>query len=132
MKEFELKAVRTEKVVFTNNLPPDIKIQLSNKYSYNVGYSDNNTCSGEFTAEIFDKDMPDRFKIEVSMRGFFTICGTASKEILHIKTYDCLFTYVKAFIATLTANSGIPVINIPYVDISDQNIYRVEMPGMKK
>ncbi len=50
------------------------------------------------------------------------------KEILHLKTYDALFPYVKSFVSTLTVNAGIPPVMIPYVDISGQNIYRVEMP----
>ena len=50
------------------------------------------------------------------------------KEVLHLQTYDALFPYVKAFVSSFTANAGIPPIFIPYIDISDKNIYRVEMP----
>ncbi|MBR3768098.1 MAG: protein-export chaperone SecB [Clostridia bacterium] len=132
MKEFELKTCKVESVEFINKLPSNVKIELSNKYSYNVGYSKLNTCSGEFKAEIFDKNSPERFRILVVMKGFFTISEGIAKEQLHIKTYDAIFPHVKAFVSTLTSNAGIPPIFIPYIDISNQSIYRVEMPGKIK
>lgn len=129
VKEFELKACKVEHVEFINKLPLNSKIELTNRFSYNVGYSKINTCSGEFRAEVYDKNNPDRFKIIVIMKGFFTTTEGISKEKLHIKTYDALYPFVKAFITNLTASSGIPPIYIPYIDISNQSIYRVEMPG---
>ena len=132
MKEFELKLCKVENVQMVNKLPPNVKVELSNKYSYNVGYSKNNTCSGEFNAEIFDKNSPDRFRIEVTMKGLFVTEDGISKEQLHVKTYNAIFPYVKAFVTNLTVNSGVPPIYIPYIDISNQSIYRVEMPGFKK
>lgn len=129
MKEFELKVCKVESVEFVNKLPPNVKIELSNKYSYNVGYSKVNTCSGEFKAEIFDKNSPDRFHINIVIKGYFTTVEGVAKEKLHVKTYDAVFPYVKSFVTNLTANSGIPPIYIPYIDISNQSIYRVEMPG---
>ncbi len=132
MKEFELKMCKVEKVDFVNLLPPNKKIELSNKYSYNVGYSKVNTCSGEFRAEIFDKNDPDHFHINVIMRGFFVTKEGISKEHLHVKTFDAMFPHIKAYVANLTATGGIPPIYIPYVDISNQSIYRVEMPGKFK
>ncbi len=132
MKEFELKLTKVESVEFTNKLPPNMKVELQNKYSYNVGYSKVNTCQGEMRAEIFDKNSPDRFKIIVVMKGFFTINGEIPKENLHVKTFDALFPHLKAFVTNLTASAGMPPIYIPYVDISNQSIYRVEMPGKFK
>lgn len=132
MKDFELKATKVEHIEFINKLPPNAKIELSNKYSYNVGYSKLNTCSGEFRAEIFDKSSPDRFKLLIIMKGVFVFSPEVAKEKLHILTYDALFPYVKAFVSSLTASSHIPPIYIPYVDISGQSIYRVEMPGKIK
>ena len=40
----------------------------------------------------------------------------------------CPAQYVKALVSTITAGAGIPPIYIPYIDISDKSIYRVEMP----
>ncbi len=129
MKDFELKLTKVESVDFVNKLPPNTKIELQNKYSYNVGYSKINTCQGEMRAEISDKNSPERFRIIVVMKGFFVINGEIPKEQLHIKTFDALFPHLKAFVVNLTAAAGIPPVYIPYVDISNQSIYRVEMPG---
>lgn len=128
MKEFELKATKIEHIEFINKLPANVKIELSNKYSYNVAYSKQNTCSGEFKVEVFDKNSPDRFKIDILMKGLFIFSPDVPKEKLHILTYDALFPYVKAFVTILTANSNIPPVYLPYLDISGQSIYRVEMP----
>lgn len=132
MKDFELKICKVESVDFVNKLPPNTKVELQNKYSYNVGYSKINTCQGEMRAEISDKNAPDRFRIVVVMKGYFIINGEIAKEQLHVKTFDALFPHLKAFVVSLTATAGIPPVYIPYVDISNQSIYRVEMPGNLK
>ena len=129
MKDFELKLAKVESVDFVNKLPANTKIELQNKYSYNVGYSRLNTCQGEMRAEITDKNSPDRFRLIVVMKGFFIVNGEVPKETLHIKTFDALFPHLKAFVVNLTATAGIPPVYMPYVDISNQSIYRVEMPG---
>ena len=129
MKEIELKLTRVESVEFVNKLPPNTKIELQNKYVYNVGFSKINACQGEMRAEISDKNSPDRFKIVVVMKGVFTFNNEIAKEKLHVKTFDAMFPFMKAFVVNLTAGAGIPPIYIPYVDISNQSIYRVEMPG---
>lgn len=132
MKDFELKLCRAESVDFINKIVPNTKIELKNKYSYNVGYSKNNTCTGEFKAEVFDKNDVENFHLTVVMKAVFITAQGVPKEQLHIKTYDAVFPYVKAFVTNLTASAGIPPIYLPYIDISNQNIYRVEMPnGLK-
>ena len=128
MKEIELKGYKVTEVRFINKVQGNKKLELSNKYSYNVGYSKVNTCKGEFRAEVADKNDPDQFSITVVLEGFFVTAADMGKEVLHIKTYDALFPYVKSFVSTLTVNAGVPPVMIPYVDISGQNIYRVEMP----
>ena len=128
MKEIELKGYKVNEVRFINKVQGNKKLELSNKYSYNVGYSKVNTCKGEFRAEVADKNDPDQFSITVVLEGFFVTAPNMEKEILHLKTYDALFPFVKSVVASLTVNAGVPPVLIPYVDISGQNIYRVEMP----
>ena len=127
MKDFELKLCRTESVEFINKLAPNLKTELSTKVSYNVGYSKINTCQGEFRTEITDKNNPDRFRIVVVMKGYFIIKSDISKEKLHILTYDAMYPFVKAFVANLTSNSGISPVYLPYIDISDKSIYKMEV-----
>ena len=128
MKEFELKSYKITAINFANNLDAPTKLELNYQYSYNVGYSNHNTCRGEFKAEIKDKKLADKFSLTVTVAGIFTTAAGVAKEVLHVKTYDALFPYVKALVSTMTASAGIPPIYIPYIDISNKNIYRVEMP----
>lgn len=127
-KEFELKSYKITAINFVNSLDVPTKLELNYQYSYNVGYSAHNTCRGEFKAEIKDKKLADKFSLTVTVAGIFTTAQGVAKEVLHVKTYDALFPYVKALVSTMTASAGIPPIYIPYIDISDKNIYRVEMP----
>ena len=128
MKEFELKNYKVQNLQFVNSLDRPTKLELNYQYSYNVGYSNHNTCKGDFKAVIADKKLSDKFSLTVTLSGIFTTAQGVAKEILHVRTYDALFPYVKAFVSTFTAGAGIPPIFMPYIDISDKSIYRVEMP----
>lgn len=128
MKEFELKTYRISNLQFINALDQPTKLELNFQYAYNVGYSNHNTCRGEFKATITDKKLADKFSITISLVGMFTTVEGVAKEVLHVKTYDALFPYVKALVSSLTAQAGVPPIYMPYIDISDKSIYRVEMP----
>ena len=128
MKEFDLKSYKITELQFVNKLDRPAKLELNYQYSYNVGYSNHNTCRGDFKAVVADKTMADKFSLTVTLTGVFTTEAGVAKEILHVKTYDALFPYVKALVSSFTASAGIPPIYIPYIDISQKSIYRVEMP----
>ena len=132
MKEFDLKNYKITELQFVNKLDRPAKLELNYQYSYNVGYSDHNTCRGDFKAVIADKKLAEQFSITVTVTGDFTTEQGVAKEILHVKTYDALFPYVKALVSAFTAGAGIPPIYIPYIDISNKSIYRVEMPRPPK
>ena len=132
MKEFELQNYRIANLSFVNSLDRPTELQLNYQYAYNVGYSQINTCRGEFKATIADKKLAEKFSVEITVIGMFTTAKGVAKEVLHVKTYDALFPYVKALVASFTASAGIPPINIPYIDISDKSIYRVDLPRPPK
>ncbi len=122
-----LQGFKVTSVDFNNAILQKKQIELGFSYSYNVKYSQNNTCVGEFTCKITDKNSPDVFKIIVTGSGMFKFDADSPKEQLHVKTYNDLFPYMRAFVTTLTSNAGIPPITIPFIDISKKEIYRVEM-----
>ena len=132
MKEFELQNYRIANLSFVNSLDRPTELQLNYQYAYNVGYSQINTCRGEFKATIADKKLAEKFSVEITVIGMFTTAKGVAKEVLHVKTYDALFPYVKSLVASFTASAGIPPINIPYIDISDKSIYRVDLPRPPK
>lgn len=127
MKNAALTAFKVTKVEFANNITATKKIALGFAYSYNVKYSNQNTCIGELTAKITDKTDPDEFKINITATGIFKCAEGAKKETLHVETYNDMFPHVKAFVTTLTSNAGIPPIMMPFIDISNKEIYRFEM-----
>lgn len=127
MTNATLTGFKVSKVEFENNIKSNKKIELGFGYSYNVKYSNQNTCIGELTAKITDKTAPDEFKITVTATGVFRFKEGTAKEVLHVETYNDMFPYMRAFISTLTSNAGIPPIIIPFIDISKKEIYRFEM-----
>lgn len=128
MKEIELKGFAVKQINFENDLPNGTKIELNNKYSYNVSHSGNNISRGEFKAEISDKKNPEKFHVNVVVAGVFSITPGITREKAHVASYKEIFPYVRAIVTTITANAGIPPIVIPAVDIEAQSIYRVDMP----
>lgn len=127
MNNATLQGVKVTKVDFVNNVKAQKKIELGFGYSYNVKYSSQNTCLGEFTAKVHDKSSEDEFAITVTATGVFKFADGAKKETLHVETYNELFPHVRAFVTTLTSNAGIPPIILPFIDISKKEIYRFEM-----
>ncbi len=127
MTNATLSGFKVSKVEFENNIKANKKIELGFSYSYNVKYSNQNTCIGELTAKITDKTAPDEFKITVTATGVFRFKEGTAKEVLHVETYNDVFPHMRAFITTLTSNTGIPPIIIPFIDISKKEIYRFEM-----
>ena len=132
MTEFKLKTYRVNDIAFTNRLVPNTKIEIGNKYSYSVGYAQNNICRGEFTAELFNKNDRDNFYIKVTLVGVFEYDGSVSREKLHVGTFKSLFPIVRAYIVTLTANAGIPPVFMPETDIDNQDIYRLDIKNNNK
>lgn len=126
MKNITFKAFKASEIDFVNKHENGTRIEFENKYSYNVKYSANNTCIGEFTVEVNDKADKDKFHIKAVVLGIFTYNPEAKKEIIHVETYKELFPYVRTMISSLTVNAGIPPVIIPNFDIESQSIYRFE------
>ena len=126
MKNITFKTFKASEIEFVNKHENGTRIEFENKYSYNVKYSPNNTCIGEFTVEIKDKADKDKFHIKAVVLGIFTYNPESQKEIIHVETYKELFPYVRTMISSLTVNAGIPPVIIPNFDIESQSIYRFE------
>lgn len=126
MKNITFKMFKASEIDFVNKHENGTRIEFENKYSYNVKYSNNNTCIGEFTVEVNDKADKNKFHIKAVVLGIFTYNPEAKKEIIHVETYKELFPYVRTMISSLTVNAGIPPVIIPNFDIESQNIYRFE------
>ena len=128
MKSINIRAVRTTEIEFKNALEGEGRIDIGTSYSYNVRYGQNNVCRGEFTATVNDKNDPDKFHIKLTCVGIMSLPEGMTKEDAHRASYEALFPYVRAQVTGITAGAGIPPIYIPFIDISGQEIYRIEIP----
>ena len=55
MSAIRLKGYRALEISFTGRLAPGTKIQLENKYNYNVRYTKENLCVCNLECSVFDK-----------------------------------------------------------------------------
>ncbi len=124
MRNITFKAFKASEIEFVNKHDNGTRIEFENKYSYNVKYSPNNTCIGEFTVEVNDKANKDKFHIKAVVLGIFTYNPETKKEIIHVESFKELFPYVRSMISSLTVNAGIPPVILPSFDIESQSIYK--------
>ncbi len=124
MKNITFKAFKASEIEFVNKHDNGTRIEFENKYSYNVKYSPNNTCIGEFTVEVNDKANKEKFHIKAVVLGIFTYNPETKKEIIHVESFKELFPYVRSMISSLTVNAGIPPVILPSFDIESQSIYK--------
>lgn len=127
MPKLVLNAYKISKLQFKNTLVNGTKLELNNKYSYNVKYGKNNICEGFLSVEIKDKNGNNNFFIDLTVQGLFKYDGSQSREELHVATFKELFPYARIIVSNLTVTAGMPPINIPAIDIESQEIYRIDM-----
>lgn len=75
-----LKAFRATDIEFINHHDSGVRIEFENTYSYNVKYTPDNNCIGEFTLEVKDKSAPDKFRIKAVIVGSFGYDPSVKKE----------------------------------------------------
>ena len=131
MNPITLKGYRAKSIEFVGNAAPGSKIQLENKYSYNVRYTPNQVCVAELTCHVFDKEHPEAFFAKVVLEGIFSFDEATSKEQIHVLSYKELFPFARAIISTVTSVGGMAPIIIPAADIEGQNIYRIDTGNIK-
>ena len=128
MQDINLLNYHISNFHFDTNLNGPTKLELKHGFAYNVGYSaDNKTCQGELKVTV---DGGKKLKLEATVAGIFQIKLGMQKEQIHLKTYEMLYPYARVLIATIISSMGLPPIQIPYVDISNQSI--ITMPVIKK
>ena len=131
MSKISFKGCNITELSFANNLPAGSKIQLENKFQFNVKYAANNSCLGEMNVRVSDKENPDKFFVDITLRGIFTFPADSKKEDIHVEAFKTLFPYARTYISALTVNAGIPPIIIPDPNIENQSIYRFDLGGQK-
>ena len=126
MRSVSLKGYKVSEISFVNKLENGTRVELGNRYSYNVSYAPNNVCRCEFSLFVEDKEDPEKFAIHLVLFGLFEFDSSLEKERIHVLSFKELFPYARAIVTTVTANAGIPPVIIPPIDIESQDIYRFE------
>ena len=132
MTNVQLKAYKVSRINFNNAVQSTVHLNLNNKVSHNVKYTDGAVCEATLCIEVLDKDHPDVLNITVEVKGIFDIRRGVEKEFVHVDTFKELFPLAKALVTTVTANAGIKPIIVQNIDIEEQEIYRFDMKGAEE
>lgn len=122
----KLKGYKVSELTFVNKLEKNTAIKFSNKYSYNVRYSNSDVCFGELTAEMFADEFPEKFGMKLVINGMFEYDKSLKKEEVHVHSFKALFPYAKSVVSTVSVNAGVPPMYLPDFDIEAQSIYKFE------
>lgn len=132
MTNVQLKAYKVSRINFNNAVQSTVHLNLNNKVSHNVKYTDGAVCEATLCIEVLDKEHPDVLSITVEVKGLFDIRRGVEKEFVHVDTFKELFPLAKALVTTITANAGIKPIIVQNIDIEEQEIYRFDMKGAEE
>ena len=128
MEKATLKHFSVKEITAINKKVSSEKIELENKYNYNMRIVGNTKCVGEFTVTVEDKNDRENFKISATCLAAFDYPQGKGATELHIETMSEIFLHVKAFILTLTTNMGITPIYLPQIDMGNISIINVKIP----
>ena len=132
MTNVQLKAYKVSRINFNNAVQSTVHLNLNNKVSHNVKYTNGAVCEATLCIEVLDKNHPDVLSITVEVKGIFDIKRGVEKEFVHVDTFKELFPLAKALVTTVTANAGIKPIIVQNIDIEEQEIYRFDMKGAEE
>ena len=124
--KIQLKATRADSISFTNNMQGSGQLKLGFKYSYNLRHAAPGVARGEVTITAEDKEAPEKLSITVKQSGIFALPTDINREEAHLETFKILFPYTSATLTAVTSVAGIQGIIVPRIDITEENIYRVE------
>ena len=124
--KIQLKATRADSISFTNNMQGSGQLKLGFKYSYNLRHAAPGVARGEVTITAEDKEAPEKLSITVKQSGIFALPTDINREEAHLETFKILFPYTSATLTAVTSVAGIQGIIVPRIDITEENIYRIE------
>jgi preprotein translocase subunit SecB len=124
--KIQLKATRADSISFTNNMQGSGQLKIGFKYSYNLRHAAPGVARGEVTITAEDREAPDKLSITVKQSGIFALPPEMPREESHLETFRILFPYASATLTATTSIAGVQGIIVPRIDITEENIYRVE------
>lgn len=84
------------------------------------GILDTNLKQFQLTLSVTLKDLNEKVYIEVDMVGLYQYQGNEEevKPFIYFNASAILFPYIRAYISTLTANSGMSTVILPTMNLS--------------
>lgn len=128
MERTSLKAFNVTEINVVNKKKPGEKIELENRYKYNVHGINETVCRGEFEVDVFDKNDRENFSVQVITNAIFEHAKEKTKTELHVESMAEMFPYVRSLIITVTASMGIMPLQIPPIDFGNISIVNVQFP----
>ena len=129
--KIQLKATRADSISFANNMQGSGALKLGFKYSYNLRHAAPGMAKGEISITAEDKEAPDKLSVTVKQSGIFALPPEMPRDEAHLETFRILFPYASATLTATTSIAGVQGIIVPRIDISEENIYRVEFKPPK-
>ncbi len=123
MGELVFKGVKVEEIDLTNRLKGDKQIDISQRASFNVKYSEDNMhCAANLTIDMMQTDNPNGFNFKISVTAFLDCEPGMDKKEIHVKSYDEVYPHVRAIANTVFATAGLPPFVIPKVKMDPSQI----------
>ncbi|MGM9642897.1 MAG: hypothetical protein ACI3XI_06780 [Eubacteriales bacterium] len=129
--KIQLKATRVESIEYKNNMQGSGQLKIGFKYSYNLRHGVPGMARGEVSITAEDKEAPDMLSVTVRQSGIFELPGDMDREQAHLETFRILFPHAAATLTAVTSIAGVQGIVVPRIDISAENVYRVEFKPPK-
>lgn len=103
------------------NYIPNGKVEIELGMSHNFDKIDDKTARVSLLIQVFDDSEKNNkpFEMKLAISGIFKISeiNKINKKILEQNTLAILFPYARALISTYTANSGVPALILPPINI---------------
>lgn len=123
MGEVIFKGIKVEEIDLTNKLEGQVKLDISQRASFNVKYTNDNLhCAANLTIDMMEKSAPMDFNFKLSATAFLDCEEGMDKKEIHRKAYDEIYPHVRALVTTILVNAGLPPIIIPKVKMDESNI----------
>ncbi|MFQ9514858.1 MAG: hypothetical protein ACLRZ9_03425 [Eubacterium sp.] len=130
MGDLIFKGLKVEEIDLTNKLEGQVKLDISQRASFNVKYTtDNLHCMANLTIDMMEKSAPMDFNFKISATAFLDCEPEMSKREIHKKAYDEIYPHVRALVMSIMVNAGLPPIVVPKVKMDDSNIKVSEEKG---
>ncbi len=117
-KNIKLLSYRMNKIDFKfhEGIKPGTKFQIKPKIECKMGRKDSTLLVNLSVRVNEDISSPVPFNLDVALFGTFTVEHEQEQKVLIAEAMDCLYPFLRAAVASITANCNIPAYVLPVID----------------